>query len=273
MIETAMGWLGAAAAIGASCRWNWWRPLVEDGLPSLMYHKVGDAPRPTQLGKLWVSASEFRWQMEYLLRHGFSPVLFKDLYDAEHAGRKLPERPVLVTFDDGYANNYEVAFPILKELGVKANIFLVYETIDRHNAWHDPASEPWIRMLTWEQCFEMRDSGLIEFGSHTMKHRNLPSIPLEEARWEVFESKRRLEEKLGVPMIAFAYPYGAGAYVPAVRQAAREAGYPYDLGIRQGISPWPWDPEKHGPIKRLFIRGDDNRLDFHLNMTRGKARF
>ncbi|MBI4425599.1 MAG: polysaccharide deacetylase family protein [Elusimicrobia bacterium] len=273
MIDTALPFVGVAAAIGASCRWNWWRPLVTGGLPCLMYHKIGDPPPDSKLAKLWIAADEFRWQMEYLLRNGYTPLLLRELRAAELGSRTLPPKPALVTFDDGYANNYEEAYPILRELGVKGNVFLVYETIDHHNAWHDPASEPWLRMLTWKQALEMQDSGLVEFGSHTMRHRNLPSLPLEEARWEIFESKRRLEEKLGRPMTGFAYPYGAGAYAPAVRQAAREAGYPYDFGIRQGISPWPWDPERHGPLKRLFIRRDDNRFDFHLNLTRGKARF
>src|SRR5258706_16013836 len=100
----------------------------------------------------------------------------------------------------------------------------------------------------------MQKRGLVEFGSHTMRHRSLPSISLEEARWEIFESRKRLENKLGRSIVAFAYPYGAGAYVPAIRDAAREAGYAFDFGIRQGYSPWPWKPES-GPLKRLYIRG------------------
>jgi len=272
MLETWWPVVGAAAAAGASARWNWWRPLAE-GIPALMYHKIGEPPRGSRIGKLWVTADDFRWQMEYLLRHGYTPMLFRELAEAEDGRRGLPARPALVTFDDGYANNFELAYPVLRELGVKANIFLVYETIDRHNAWHDPATEPWLRMLSWAQVREMQDSGLVEFGSHTMRHRHLPSIPLEEARWELTESKLRLEEKLGRTMIGFAYPYGGGAYAPAVRAAARAAGYRYDFGIRQGISPWPWDAGRDGALKRLLIRGDDDRFDFHLNVTRGKSRF
>ena len=104
-----------------------------------------------------------------------------------------------------------------------------------------------------------------------MGHRNLEQIPLEEGRWELAESKKRLEDKLGREMVGFAYPYGAGAYNPRVRSLARSAGYRYDFAIKQGISPWPWDPES-GPLKRLLIRGDDSMLDFHLNLTRGRAR-
>lgn len=262
----------AAAALAVSARWNWWRPRARGGIPALMYHKVGDAPRGSKLKKLWVRTADFEWQMEYLLAHGFTPMLFSELAAAEDGRAPMPARPVLVTFDDGYANNHEQAFPVLRRLGVKANIFLVYETIGIHNAWHDPATEPWIRMLDWERVFEMRDSGLVEFGSHTMRHRDLAALGPEEVRWELVESKKRLEDRIGRPMVGFAYPYGSGAYAPAVRAAARAAGYRYDFGIRQGISPLPWRPES-GPLQRLFIRGDDTRFDFHLNLTRGKARF
>jgi peptidoglycan/xylan/chitin deacetylase (PgdA/CDA1 family) len=258
--------VAGAAALGFSARWNWWRPKVK-GIPTLMYHKVGDPPPGSKLQKLWVSAAQFRAQMEYLKKNGYNPCTFTEWRDG-----KLPPNPVLITFDDGYANNYEIAFPILKEFGFKSCIFLVYETMDHHNAWHDPASEPWIRMLTWDEIFTMQNSGLVEFGSHTMKHRNLATLPLEDVKWELTESKKKLEAKLGREMVGFAYPYGAGAYKPEVRAAALEAGYAFDFSVKQGISPLPWKKED-GPIKRIFVRGDDNMLDFHINMTRGKARF
>lgn len=268
IISTAVV-LGVLAA-AASARWNWWRPKAS-GIPTLMYHKVGDYPEGSQLKKLWVTVADFRKQLEYLKRHGYTPMLFSELKSVEAGERPMPEKPVLITFDDGYANNREQAFPVLRELGMKANIFLVYETIDHHNSWHNPESEPWIRMLTWAQVKEMQDSQLVEFGSHTMRHRLLTGIDRDDVRWELTESKKRLEEKLGREMVGFAYPYGAGAYDKGVRGLAREAGYRYDFGIKQGISPWPWNPDS-GPLKRLFIRGDDFMLDFHLNMTRGKAR-
>jgi peptidoglycan/xylan/chitin deacetylase (PgdA/CDA1 family) len=261
-----------AAAAGASARWNWWRPPVSGGLPALMYHKIGDAPKGSRLRKLWVTTDDFRRQLRHLRDHGYAPIHFSDWRDAEKGLKPLPAKPVLITFDDGYMNNYELAYPLLRELGMKANVFLVYETMDQHNAWHDPSTEPWLRMLTWAQIREMQDSGLFEFGSHTMRHRDLAALPPEEVSWELAESKSRLEDKLGREVLGFAYPYGSGAYKPEVRAAALAAGYRFDFSIRQGITRLPWRRES-APVQRLLIRGDDNMLDFHLNLTRGKARF
>jgi len=268
-----LGAIAGAAAAGAalSARWNWWRPRVR-GLPVLMYHKVGDCPAGSRLRKLWVSAADFRRQMDYLQRRGYTSLLLSELRDAELGRRPWPEKPVLITFDDGYANNVEVAAPLLRGAGMKGNIFLVFETVGQHNFWHDPAAEPWVRMLTWDAVARAQDSGVLEFGSHTMRHADLSRVPLDQARWELRESKKRLEDKLGREVLGFAYPYGAGAFLPEVRALAWEAGYRYDFSIRQGVSPWPWDPGS-GPLKRLLVRGDDLMLDFHLNLTRGKARF
>ena len=270
MISALIG-LGAGAATGFSARWNWWRPRAQ-GIPVLMYHKIGTPPKNSQLKKLWVSSRDFRKQLAYLRSHHYTPILFSEIRKFETEKRPLPLNPILITFDDGYANNYEEAFPILKDFGMKGNIFIVFETIGKDNTWHEPETEPRIRMLTKEEILAMQESGLMEFGSHTMRHRNLDQAELQDVSWEANESKKRLEELLGREVTAFAYPYGAGAYNPRVRKVVREAGYRYDFGIKQGVTPFSWD-EAAGPIKRLFIRGDDFMLDFHLNVTRGKARF
>ncbi len=269
LLGLTLGTAGMAAALSA--RFNWWRPRVS-GLPALMYHKIGVPPSGPALKNLWVSKCAFTTQLRYLLDRGYETMLFSELRDAEAGRIPMPARPLLITFDDGYADNFETALPVLRQMGMKANIFLVLEGMDRHNSWHDPNTEPWQRMLTWAQTAEMQSSGLVEFGSHTMRHACLTKLTLDEARWEIVESKKRLENRLDREILAFAYPYGAGAYDPAVRSLVREAGYRYDFGVRQGISPSPWEPGQ-GPLKRLLIRGDDTRLDFHLNVTRGRARF
>lgn len=269
---SALAWtcLGLAAAAAAfSARWNWWRPRVS-GLVVLMYHHLGTPPA-TRHSKLWVRVEDFRLQMRRLLDGGWTPLLISELAEALDGKRPLPDRPALVTFDDGTADNFELAFPVLVEMGVKANIFVVCEGIDSYTRWENPAEKPWQRMLSWQQIETMRDSGLVEFGSHSMRHPDLSAIPLEEARWEIEESKRRLESRLKTPVIGFAYPFGAGAHCPQLREAVQKAGYRFDFSIRQGISAIP-KSFSGGALKRLLMRRDDTRLDFHLNLTRGKAR-
>ncbi len=271
MIPLGLGSLGLGAAAAAfSARWNWWRPRVE-GLVIPMYHHLGSATSKRH-SKLWVSVSDFRSQMQSLLKGGWTPIFMSELAAASDGNGTLPDRPALVTFDDGTADNYELALPVLQELGVKANIFVVVEGIDGHTRWENPVEKPWQRMLSWNQMLTMRDSGLVEFGSHTMRHPNLVVLPLEDARWEISESKRRLESRLEVPIHGFAYPFGSGADSSALREIVREAGYYFDFSIRQGITPLPWE-FSNGALQRVLVRGDDTAYDFHLNLTRGKARF
>ena len=160
-------------AFGLSARWTWWRGAAP-GLKVLCYHKVGVPPAGSKLEELWVSAGKFRAQVKYLLDNGYTTLLFSDLKKIHDSGAPLPEKAVLITFDDGYENNYLHAWPILKELGAKANIFVVFNTIGKVNLWHSPASEPWVNMATLEQLKEMQGSGVIEYGSHTMNHPHLP---------------------------------------------------------------------------------------------------
>ncbi|OGR50973.1 MAG: hypothetical protein A2049_03715 [Elusimicrobia bacterium GWA2_62_23] len=256
--------------LAASARWTWWRSKAP-GLKVLCYHKVGVPPAGSKLKDLWVSPERFRAQVKYLLDHGYTTILFSDLKKAYDGKKQLPEKAVLITFDDGYENNYSVAWPILRELGAKGNIFVVYNTMGKANLWHNPASEPWVKMATLAQLKEMQDSGVMEYGSHTMNHVHLPALKLEDAAWEMAESKRQLEAAFGREMCAFAYPYGEGAYVPAVREKALEAGYLFDFSFQQGKTPWPWD-RAAGPIDRLFIRGGDTLWDLALQLGRGASR-
>ncbi len=257
-------------AFGLSARWTWWRP-ARPGLKALCYHKVGTPPRGSRLGDLWVSPEKFRAQVKYLLDNGYTTLLFSELKKLYDSGAGLPEKAVLLTFDDGYENNYLQAWPVLKELGAKANIFVVYNTIGKANLWHGPASEPWVNMATLEQLREMQESGVIEYGSHTMNHPHLSALKPGDAAWEIAESKRQLEAALGREMCAFAYPYGDGAYEPAIREKVLEAGYTFDFSFRQGKTTWPWD-RQNSTLDRLYVRGGDNNWDLALQLTRGASK-
>jgi len=270
MLKELLAVIAFVCAALASARWAWWRGAVQ-GLPVLVYHKIGVPPAGSELKDLWVSPENFRAQVAWLLAHGYTTVLFSDLAKAHKKHKELPSKAVLITFDDGYENNYTYAYKILRELGAKGNIFVVFNTIGKANLWHNPGTEPWVNMASMEMLKEMQESGVIEFGSHTMNHPNLEKLPFEDAAWELAESKKQLEAALGREMCAFAYPYGAGAYAPAVRELALKTGYTLDFSFKQGKTPWPWSREA-GPIDRLFIKRGDGILDLRLHLTRGASR-
>ncbi|MEW6618422.1 MAG: polysaccharide deacetylase family protein [bacterium] len=232
--------------IALSCRFNWWRK-DKPGIPILMYHNIGVAPKTANNKKLWVTEQKFRHQMAYLYNYGYQPITFKDL-------SSLPDNPVIITFDDGAKNNYTVAFPILKQYNFKACMFL-----------STARSE-----LSTAELKEMQDFG-IEFGSHTNTHPNLRKISEDTAKEEITGSKKILEERLNTQIIAFAYPYGAGAYDEKINQMVKEAGYTYACGIRQGKVTLPITTPYC--LKRLLIRGDDLMIDFILNLRKGRSRF
>lgn len=213
-----------------------------------MYHHIGLPSKGEKDKKLWVSAEKFSQQMVYLKKHGFTPITFQELQNGH-----IPAKPVIITFDDGRKNNYCCAFPILKEFGFKACMFLIAGQLE----------------INPDQLEQMQDSG-IEFGCHTTTHPNLLQISEDNAREEITDSKKILEEQLNSAIIAFAYPYGQGAYDEKSRQMVKEAGYSFACGIKQGKVSLPiTDPYC---LRRLLVRGDDLMIDFILNLKKGRSR-
>jgi peptidoglycan/xylan/chitin deacetylase (PgdA/CDA1 family) len=218
---------------------------------------------------LWVSVDMFRGQMSYLKKRGYHPLTFKEVAAEVDAGQSLSENAVVLTFDDGYKNNYENGFPILREFGYKAVFYLVTNAVGRDNFWHNPSSEIRLPMLSWGEIKEMQDAGM-EIGSHTLNHPPLLSLTPDEVRRELVESRDELAARLGQLPLTFANPYGNGADAPAIQKAIENAGYRWAVSVHRGKADLHGNPHC---LKRLFIRGDDTMYDFHLNMTRGQARF
>ncbi|MFH1258638.1 MAG: polysaccharide deacetylase family protein [Elusimicrobiota bacterium] len=262
-------WLLGLGVVGFSARWNWWR-RSKPGIPLLMYHKIGPVPKNSRLKKLWVTPEQFERQLGYLSSAGYRPVSFNLLEKHLQGRANLPLKPVIVTIDDGYENNYTYALPLLQKFGFQATIFLVTETIGQTNLWHDPQSEERLPMLNWEQIREMKLKG-IEFGSHTLTHPNLEKCDREKIINEITQSKKILEENLKQKVNVFSYPYGGGAFSPEIQQIVQEAGYTFACAIRQGKAEVV--AKNYYCLKRLLIRGDDNLLDFQINLFSGRSRF
>ncbi len=253
-----------------SCRWNWWR-RNQGGLAILMYHKIGIPPRESRMKKLWVEAKKFERQIDYLVKNRYNILTFAELVDNLTLGKSISDKTVIIGFDDGFENNYTEAFPILKRYNLKAVIFLTVAYIGGKSDWEEPSVEFSHPMLNWEQICEMAEYG-IEFASHTLTHINLVFCQnnYKLLEYEINESKRILEEKLKQPITAFSYPYGAGAYNEKIKEIVKKAGYKTACGIKQGKV--PFSPPDLFNLKRILVRGDDNMIDFRMNLKKGRAR-
>lgn len=175
--------------------------------PIIMYHRV-DYVTPTEPNV--TSPENFRMQMEYLKRKGFEVINLGELVESIRTGVSVPRNQVVITFDDGSKDNYTHAFPILKEYGYQATIFIPYEHIDLDD------------FLSESQVREMMASG-IDFESHSLTHAYMPPLTEEQLRREILESKQLLEQRLGKTIDFFAYP--VGGFTPAIKEMVKQAGY------------------------------------------------
>ena len=177
-----------------------------------------------------VSPGAFSGQMEYLARSRYCLMSLSDAVNRLASGEPVPDRSVVVTLDDGFADNYEQALPILRRSGVPATVFLTVSYIGTDRLPTLTRSDFVPRPLSWEQVKEMHAHG-IEFGSHTLTHPMLAGIPLDDVRRELEDSKRRIEDELGVPASLFCYP--RGDFNEAVKGIVRDRAI--------------WEPAPRGP--------------------------
>jgi peptidoglycan/xylan/chitin deacetylase (PgdA/CDA1 family) len=159
---------------------------------------------------------------------GYRSIRLQDLRDALTARRKLPTRPVVFTFDDGYAGVYESALELLRRAGYTATVFLIAEDYVGDGPSRVRRAFP---IMTREQLNGMVAAGF-EIGSHSLSHPRLTDLPEMEARREIQESKHVLEETFGKPIHAFCYPYGY--YDSRLAHDVEEAGYTCAATTRYG---------------------------------------
>lgn len=196
-------------------------------IPILLYHDfVTTVPDSDPDNFSYINTPQsYEENIKVLLENGYTFISFQELNDANNGKIKLPERPILITFDDGYYSNYEYIFPILKKYNVKASIFIVTDKIGKEIDGK--------KYLSWEQCKEMQDSGLVEIFSHSKRHVFYDKLPVRTIRDDVIESYRIIEENLGTTNLkVFAYPYGA--YTKETVWTLKVNGIDmqvYDLGI------------------------------------------
>lgn len=204
------------------------------GVPVLMYHSIAcEEGNPVR-----VPEEKFKEQMKYLKDNGYTTLTLSELYDYLMKDTPIPEKSLVLTFDDGYVDNYKSAYPILKEYGFKGTVFVITSLIDKDDSY-----------LTSEQIKEMQENGM-DIESHTVNHEHLKDLNYEEQLSTLKDSKEFLENILNKEVRYIAYPYGE--YNEDTLKAVKDAGY-----IMGFTTDGRWSDKADGilTLDRVYISG------------------
>lgn len=182
-------------------------------VPILMYHHIEVNPRPKDpiWASLFVTPEQLDSQLKYFSTNGYNIISLDELHQALVDNKSLPEKSIVLTFDDGYKSFYTNAFPLLKKYNLKATEFVITQ-VETAPAY-----------FSWDEISQMDKSGLIQFGAHTRHHPNLPGLSQSAIVNEIMGSKNDLEQHLKKPITWFAYPYGS--YNNFIVQTVRNSGF------------------------------------------------
>ncbi len=210
-------------------------------VPILMYHYVSQPPPDADVYRrdLSVTPAQFESHLKYLADNGYSTVTLDDLLYALAQGRTLPDRPVILTFDDGYGDNYTGAFPLLRKYGMVAHFFIISDFVNQGRPGY----------MTWPQIEEMAAAGQV-FGSHSRDHPSLAGQSVDYLVWQALGGKEALAEHLGAPPHWISYP--AGEYDAQTIAVYKSAGYWGGLTTQQGAT---HSLDRIFELKRVRVRG------------------
>lgn len=217
----------------------------------LMYHSIN---REKRVNILRVPHEKFAAEMKWLYDNGYHTLSLDELYAAAMGSKKVPEKSIVLTFDDGYRDNYQSAFPILKKYHFKATVFMITGEInDTKNGY-----------LTADELKEMDANGFA-VESHTVTHPDLSTLSYKRQYRELYNSKVTLEKLLGHPVLDFAYP--SGEYNSKTLAAAKKIGYRFCFKENGGMA-YLSDPVITFP--RAFV--GENLTDF-IARVKGTAHY
>jgi peptidoglycan/xylan/chitin deacetylase (PgdA/CDA1 family) len=194
-------------------------------VPILMYHQIAQPPETAS--RLAVSPDAYAAQLAYLHDEGFHTVTAAELAAVLAGGAgPLPDRAIVLTFDDGYEDFHNRAMPVLRQYGFTATVFVTTGWVQ--DAGPLPAGHRPGRMLSWSQIADAARAG-IEIGAHSRLHPQLDQLPEKLLRDELRTSKAQLEDKLGAAVPGLAYPFGYSN--TRVRQVAGDLGHEYACAV------------------------------------------
>jgi len=218
-----------------------------------MYHRIC-RDNVEKGSKFVVNASVFREQLRYFAEAGYQTPKLADMVGGSNGRPKSVDKPLLITFDDGYLDTYDNAFPALKDFGFTAIVFAVADFTRRTNWWDTPKHISEAPLMEPQHMIEMGKHG-IEFGSHGWNHRSLPLLSNDELEIELRRSKRMMEDVLGQQVPSFAYPYGE--LNERVKVATISSGYTCAFASNSGPLNFYTDLFE---IRRVLISNSSNAL-------------
>lgn len=192
-----------------------------------MYHYVGENPKPADFARNYLSISpqKLEEQLTYLKNSGFTPISLDELYGIFNNQVTSPNKPIVLTFDDGYIDFYTTAYPILVKYNFKAVSFIPTGLIGTSY------------YMNWDQIKEIQGTGLVTFEGHTITHPNLTVLSNTTALKELKDGRELLQSQTGYPVNFIAYPYGVSNY--QVQDLAKQAGFVGGVGTWYGKASTP----------------------------------
>ena len=236
-------------------------------LPILMYHQI--SADPSKLSQYVISPEEFESDLQLIQQHGYTTITVNDLINYAYHQAKLPEKPIMLTFDDGYESDYVYAFPLLKKYKEKAVFSIIGNYADLYSG--DVHKDISYSHLSWDQIKEMHDSKLAEFHHHSYNMHNVSrrrgALKRKNESYDEYKhiinndlDKLNTEfvQYIGTPSTAFTCPYGF--YNEALKQALKEFGFTAVLTTNEQFNKLTGNPEELYSLNR-FVRS--HRLDIN----------
>jgi peptidoglycan/xylan/chitin deacetylase (PgdA/CDA1 family) len=226
----------------------------------LVYHRIIEDQNKNPVNIYSVRVSQFRRQLELLDRWGFTAITLNEYRLFKEGKLDLPAHPVVITFDDGYADTYTRAYPILQEFGMKAVVFVLGDRRVKTNYWDRHLGFQEVPLLDGQHIVELHRAGF-EIGSHSMTHSRLTTMPENKAWEEISRSRILLEILLDEPVWSFSYPYGS--INGTVKRMVDHAGYLIGCGINSGPPAFGKDALE---IRRINILVNTDIMSFAARM-------
>ena len=214
-------------------------------VPILTYHKIAPVDPKTIYPGTFVPPAMFEAHINFLASRGYQSIRLNSLFSP-----KTPKKPIVLTFDDGFQDFEDTAFPVLEKFRMNGTVFLVSDFVGKTNAWDENIGDVSRPLMSKKSILNLQRAG-VEFGSHTKTHVRLTTHDALTQDNEIGKSKSELEDLLGFPIETFCYPYGS--YNEVSLRSVKVAGYKFAVTCNKGINDGTESPFE---LKRIAIRND-----------------